>query len=594
MTTIINPDLIPTILPGQIFSRFANDSTIGIRWLTSADPAFYEAINRPIVDLAVRQLILAKALDNLDLRLGHMALFPFLIPPKLVTNGSGDIDIPLAWIWDLHASMPQKWEYPRLAWVKRLNGTNGGSGGSGSSSVYTGKLRLVFTAQLKGSINEVAVFTAEYDIDSPLGFQVSRIVPPDVDDAPVILDSVEATTIDGFIEFRTLDTADTTVQTFYNALVPPGGGSSGSVEPPSTYELADSPTTSAADTYSLTAVSHGTGLLTASAYNLIPVLDADPNIWLEAFNFPFRISASRTSSTPASFPIVIPKGMFSEMDICSPASDQPTGDTSGMFSPVWVNRIERVDVNANNLKFIFATFNLTDDQASTTPIEFADMTLSRTMAAGLVVEIKAIENLFLQAGSDSSLFQQGFGKGHVVLSTKWGGTSSEISDFFDSFMPIIDDPPAAIFTDEATHLAPFAVSRSPKTAPTYGQAQALVGTAARRKVPLHPSDTNRFVDEQDTGKGDPVDFSSASGGLPPDKRENPDIERYGYLGTLVRSFVMLVVNSSGTDHDYDADILPRLTVLLGRAPKHGDEWFDGTRIKRFIEISSDSPGVWIG
>jgi hypothetical protein len=583
----ISPSLIPFIPAGQLFDRLTTDTTLNIRWITAKDPVFYEVENRPIADVTVRQLIIAKAIDNIALRMGHMYLFPFLIVPKLDAGSLGHIELPAAWIWDLHVSLPQKWEYVRLAKIIRLNGSNGGSGGSSGS--YTGNLRLIFTAQIRGSITEVAVFRADYQIDSSLTYQVSRVTVPVTGEEPVTVPASETSTIDGFIEFRTLDVTDSTVQTMLNALVPGGGtGSSGLT----TVDILDGGNVSG-DSYSLTSFAHGTGLLTSSAYNLIPVLDADPNIWLEAFNYPFRITAPRQSTTPTSAPITIPKAIFSEFDICVPVSDQPTGDTSGAFCPCWVNRIERIDGAANQIKFIFATFNITEDQQSTVPIEFADMTLTRTMTPGTVVEIKAIDDLLMATGSSESEQMQGFGRGHAVLSDKWGGSTSEIADFFDAFVPIIDDPPAAIFTDEATHLSSIAVSRSPRNIPTDGQYDALKGTSTRRTSPIVPSDANRYVTEQDGGLGDTVDFSAATSPIPIAQRDNPDINRYGYKGGLVSPLITLVVNSAGTSHNYETDILPRLQALLNRPPRHGDRWLDGTRIKTFVVLDSN-PGIWIG
>jgi len=589
----IPPSVIPLIPPGELFSRLTTDTSISIRFLVAADPVFFEALNRPTTDVAVRQLILAKSLDQIAIRLGHQALFPFVVQPKLVTESSTLIDVPFPWIWDLHVSLPQKWESLRLAVIRRLSGSNAGSGSDGA---YTGKLRLVFTAQIKGSITEVAIFTAEYTIDSPLTFQISRVSAPVADDFPIIVSSNDEDTIDGFINFKLLDTEDATVQTFLNALTPPGLGSEGSAESPNDFEIADNNPggESVEDDFSLSAISHGTGFLTVSAFNSIPTLDSDPNVWLSSFNFPFRIGASRISTTPSTAPITVPKVLFSEFDICAPCSDRPSGDISGAFSPVWLNRIVREDASADKLRFVFATLNITDDQTSNTPIEFAELTLERSFTAGTVVEIKAIDNLLLNTGSGSDdKFLQGFGKGHVVLSDKWGGTTSEIEDFFDAFIPIIDDPAAAIFTEESTIISHFALSRSSKNTPTKGQSEALRGTSARRESPVDPSDENRYVTEQDNGLGDSVDFSSAGGGLPESKRENVDIERFGFKGGLARPLVTLRVNSSGSNHDYDPDILPRLKILLGRDPMHGDQWFDGTRIKTFVE-TSDGQGVWIG
>jgi len=584
----ISPSVIPFIPAGSLFNRLTTDSTFNIRWITNADPVYFEVQNRPTADLDVQLLIVAKAVDNVGLRMSHNYLFPFLIVPKLDAGSLGHLELPAAWIWDLHASLPQKWEYVRLARIKRLSGANGGSTGG-----YSGVLRLIFTAQIKGSITEVAVFRADFTIDSTLDYQISRIIVPATGEEPITVAASETSTIDGFIEFRSLDDTDPTVRGMYDAL-PFGGGSGSSGEMVLSLVDGGAPGGSTDEqSYSASNFAHGTGLLTASAYNLIPVLDSDPNIWLESFNYPFRLGASRQSTTPASSPITIPKAIFSEFDICVPVSDQPTGDTTGAYCPIWVNRIERVDGAANTIKFIFATFNITLDQMSTVPIEFAEMTLSRSGTPGMVVEIAAIENLLMISGGSANLAMQGFGRGHAVLSDKWGGSTSEIEDFFDAFIPIVDVPPAAIYTDESTHISALAVSRSPRNIPDDGQYAALKSTSARRETPIVPSDTNRFVTEKDSGLGDQVDFSAATSPLPPAIRDNPDINRYGFKGGLVRPLITLIINSAGTVHTYDTDILPRLTALLGRPPQFGDTWFDGTRIKVFVIVGSD-PGVWIG
>jgi hypothetical protein len=145
----IDPDLIPSIAPGQIFSTLTEQSSLNVRWISPRDPVFFEVMNRPMADIVVRQLIIAKALDALELRLSHQALFPFLITCK-VDVGTTNIETPISWIWDMHVSIPAKWEYLRLAKIKRISGVNG--------TTPTGSLRLIFTAQEKGSSVEVALF----------------------------------------------------------------------------------------------------------------------------------------------------------------------------------------------------------------------------------------------------------------------------------------------------------------------------------------------------------------------------------------------------------------------------------------------------
>jgi hypothetical protein len=108
------------------------------------------------------------------------------------------------------------------------------------------------------------------------------------------------------------------------------------------------------------------------------------------------------------------------------------------------------------------------------------------------------------------------------------------------------------------------------------------------------SDSNRFVTEQDGGLGDQVDFSAATSPLPPARRDNPDISRYGYKGGLISPLVTLIVNTAGMNHNYEDDILPRLQSLYGRPVRHGDRWFNGTRIMTFVVSDPSVPGVFVG
>jgi len=80
----ISPALVPTVTPGNLFDRLTQDTTLNIRWLTATDPVLFEALNRPMADIALRQLIIAKAVDALQLRLSFQNLFPFLITTKVV------------------------------------------------------------------------------------------------------------------------------------------------------------------------------------------------------------------------------------------------------------------------------------------------------------------------------------------------------------------------------------------------------------------------------------------------------------------------------------------------------------------------------
>jgi len=577
----IDPALIPTISPGSLFERLTTDTTLNIRFLVADDPAFYEALNRPHVDLAVRQLIIAKTLDAVNLRLGHQALFPFLIP-AMVASGTTLFDLPASWMWDMHVSLPKKWETIRLAKIKRVSGVNGTTGPD-----FTGVLRLVFTGQETGSATEVAIFQADYTIDSDLTYQLYPIDIPSATEESVVLNPGESETVAGFIYFRTLDNTDTDVQAFLTAMAPPIAGtdadSDGEFDTPAEYEIVDTPAGGSAigDDYSLSAVSHGTGLLVASATNPIPALDSDAATWLAAFNYPFGEDATRASTSPSG--ITIPPALFKEFSIIAPSSDEPTGDVSGTFNPVWVNRIVRDDASSDTLTFHFATYNLTSSP-STVPIEFATLTLERDWATGRVVSIVPANDLQTTTTASEADFLQEFGRGHVVLSNLWDGTTTTVDDFFDAFIAILDEPPDATFVKEATRLSSFAISRVPRYTPTAGQAAALLGSRAGTS---DPDSDNRYVVEADQGDGDEIDFSTSTD-LAEDKRENPDIERLGYTGALAHRIVRLIVDSSGTSHDYTTDILPRLQILLGRDPDFGDYWWDGTRLKFF------NGDAWIG
>jgi len=556
----IDPSLIPSVSPGSLFSRLTTDSSLNIRWVVATDPVYYETINRPLADEAVRTLIIAKTVDQISLRLSHQSNFPFVIPCK-VDLGSSFPELPVAWIWDMHVSLPKKWEKLRLAHIIRIGGENPSSGTEG----YTGTYRFVFSGVVENSTVEVTLFYADYLIESTLTYQITRITAATSDEGTTPIDPAEVETIDGFMIFRTLDTTDETIATFFDYLAPAGSG----VEVP--YEIADTPAGGSAvtDDFSLEAMSHGTGILTSSAWNAIPALDSDPATWLNAFNYPYRIGADRSTTNPTE--ITIPAALFQEFNIIAPASDEPSDDTSGAFSPVWVSRIERQDVTAGSLKFVFSTYNITD-VPSTTPVEFASLILERNSTSGQVVRITDIQNLLLETGADETEFRQGFGKGHVALSSLWGGTTSEVEDFFDSFVPLAGDQPSAYFTKASTILSSFAISRVPRTVPTQGESEALVGSSARRDTPIHPSDDNRYVTEADQGIGDAVNFTDE--GFP----IIDSVETIGYKGSKIHQ-ILVMIHDSSKGGDWETEIKPRLECLKGGSLVVGDMWWDGTRWK---------------
>ena len=312
--------------------------------------------------------------------------------------------------------------------------------------------------------------------------------------------------------------------------------------------------------------------MTLSATNPIPSVDSTISTWLSTFNYPFDATSTLQSSSVSG--VIIPVGLFREFNMVAPSGDEPTDDISGNFFPVWINRIVRLDPTADTLQFIFATFNV--ESPSLVPVEFAELTVTRTATSGTRLAINPIENLFPTQAGDI-LWRQGFGEGHVVLSDLWGATGGTIDDFFNRFLSIIDDPAQAVFTKEATRIGSFGLSRISKTLPTAGQAAALLGSRADTS---EPNSTNRYVVEADQGLGDQVDFATNTQ-LPEDRRENPDIERFGFTGSLAHRTVKMVMNTDGSNHNYQDDVLPRLRILFGRDPVFGDFWWDGTTLKFF-------------
>jgi hypothetical protein len=570
----INPALVPTVAPGNLFQSLTSDATLNVRWITPTDPVYYEAMNRPLADITLRQLILAKTLDNLSISSGHSTLFPFLVQAK-VTDSLSTVQLPGGWIWDLHISTPYSWQDFRLARIIRIGGVQAGSTGT-----YTGTLRLVFTAITDDSSVETAIFYADYIIDSPLTYQRMRLTACTANIiSGTVINPDEVETIKGFITFRTLPQTDGIVQAFYELLAPSG------ITEMTYYIVATAASPSEVNSYSTVTIPHGTGLLVDSCNNAIPNTDSNASSWLSAFNYPFDISASRTSTGSRS--ITIPSAIFREFNIVAPTGteggDEPTGDVSGFFFPVWINRIEPVGTSNDHMCLYFSTHNTTRTEQSPNAIEFAKLDLYRTMVTGDIVAIEPIPDLLLHSGSDGGLYGQGFGAGHVVLSNVWSATTTVIDDFFEAIGSLLTNE-SVVFLQSSTRVSSFGVSRVPRFMPTDGQCEALEGTTARRASPIPPSTDNRYVTEQDQGLGDTIDLDSQTGITTVD-----GISRYGYTGGLVRKTIQLCIDYTKLPDDtdttanafYEDSVLPRLIILLGRSPIWGDEWYNGTTFLRF-------------
>jgi hypothetical protein len=563
--------MVPSVSPGNLFDRLVNDDTITVRWCTATDPVFYETFNRPMSDITLRQLIVAKAVDQINKNMGYLALFPFLVQPTVENASLQHSNIPIRMFWDMHVSLPAKWVNLRLARVDRLPG---GSNGSGS---YTGTLRFIFTANqsVEGSESsvETALFYADYQIDSGLTYQIAHIKSANTLTGFVATISAgEADTLAGTVTFQTQDTTLVEIASFLDFLVPD----------PSllkSYWLVAA-LGSGSEDFAPTTTPHGTGILVASAYNYITNLDADILNWLTSINYPYDLDSSRQSSDNA---ITIPSGLFREFNLTAPAGDLPTGDVSGLHYPVWVRRIER---DGASMSWYFATYNITDDAPdASTPVEFAKLVLTKDMVQGQVVSIEPLDNL-LQATVNVGYWNQHLGRGHVVLSSKWSVVGGDKDDFFDSVPEISGGTTEVLFSRAATRISSFGVSRIPKYTPTKSQNQALRGSTDRGNSPIVPSDSNRYVCEQDEGLGEQVDFEAESG-FP----SHSAIDRFGYVGTRVHKVVKLVVEPDKTDTSgtyYTNYLLPRLTRLLGRPPVFADQWYNGIN---FLTFNGDS---WIG
>jgi hypothetical protein len=212
------------------------------------------------------------------------------------------------------------------------------------------------------------------------------------------------------------------------------------------------------------------------------------------------------------------------------------------------------------------------------------------MVAGEIVAIQEIDDLLLHSGTDDGLYYQLCpsdnmgGCGHVVLSSVWGATDRTIIDnFFDDFNSLLEGQYAS-FLQNATRISSFGISRVPKFTPTDGQSRAMEGTTASLTAPIPPSEENRFVCELDQGLGNTVDLDAQTGITPVD-----GISRYGNTGGLVRRSVQLCIDYTKLPADtdttanafYEDYVLPRLSILLGRSPIYGDEWYNGTTFLRF-------------
>lgn len=562
----ISPASIPTKAPGSLFSSLTGgDPTLNIRWLTALDPVFFEVLNRPLADITVRQLVIAKALDVINTQLGHQALFPFIIQPTLNVD-THITEFPIGLIWDIHVSMPIKWQDIRLARVERLiGGTNGDT-----ANEFTGTLRLIFSGNLANG-SERYMFYADYVIDSPLAFQRVAISPATsaIAHATNVISQSDGTTVGGYIIFKTLNLLDPNVQALFVDLAPPDN-----ISNPAVYEITNTVSggTNVTEDFDFNSMVHGTGLLTDSAYNAIPPLNTDVQTWITAFNYPFDSDALLKSTDNDIYGnyFAIPPGLFKEFNITAPASDNVSTESNSYT--VYISKIQQIQTGY--LRIFFACRTPTLQAVLSVIEEFAYLDL-RT--SGQPNDLIPIIPLTTSANVTPNTERQ-MGVGYVILSNLWDGTASSIASFFSAFDGIPYDDKIAHYSMSSTRVSSFGVSRISRYSPSFGQASALTGSTSNRAVPIEPSDQNKYVTERDRGLGDRIDLDARFVSV-------AAIERYGYSGGNTHRIVKLVVDSTLVPQDssyYDNVIKPRLNYLLGgRDPEFGDGWYNGTRFLWF-------------
>ena len=567
----IDSSLIPLVSPGSLFVTLTDNPTISVRWLVPQDPHYFDVYNRPMADITLRQLIIAKSVDQLGLRISSRTTFPFLNSPT-VNVATNTVTLPLAWLWDMHTTIKDEYENVRLASIQRFAGNN-----NVTDLDVTGIMRLVFAGNIVGGTSEIGLFYVDYDIGSPLSFQIRSVRPATISEHPNPIPSNESTSIAGFVIFRTLSILDNI--DFFSYIAPPEETelTSTTFVDPNIYEISDTPPggSGSQGDFSFDAMLHGTGLLTASAYNVIPPIGATESTILNALNYPWMQNTNLISTDQYT---TIPALLFSSFIITGPMGNR----NDQIKFPVMLSKIRRLDVNANSLELTFSTNNTIIGSSSTTLIEFAVCIIERNMSPGDIVNIIPLNNLKNVQDSFSEMFGQNFGSGYAILSSRWQSDPS-ITAFFDSFITLITEPPNRFFSAQLSELA---VHRTPLNIPTIGEALALSGSSSRRQIPLHPSNDNRYVTELDQGLGDKIDFRTISGIV-----DNSDIDPVAYRGSLLtRSFILKVNTANNAGFDYQNDILPRIIHLLGRTPIHGDEWFDGTTFKKYDQLSD----AWVG
>ena len=235
---IIDPSLVPDIPTSDLFSRLL-DEDLSIRWLTINDPNFYQALNRPISDVELRQLIIAKALGQALSDTAARQQYPFLIQPE-VDGNTEQVNVPPQIITDLLVSIPSDHRDFRLVRIDRISGDG-----------TDGVIRFIFGAT-DGDNNDVAIAFADYDIDNNKDIQIKNLQAANAVDVPSFTIASNLDQFFGRIIFSTRETD--AISSFLVQIANSGSGQ---------YNIID---TDAADDR-VKAISFGTGLLTSTVWN---------------------------------------------------------------------------------------------------------------------------------------------------------------------------------------------------------------------------------------------------------------------------------------------------------------------------------------
>ena len=245
-----NPSLVPLLSPGTLFKKFINDESVRVRTMTPQDPVYYGSFNRPLYDLELRELMLAKSLDQFSNAAGARLIYPFIIQPKIAV-GTAVIYVPTRLFWDMKVQLPDGWTNLRLASVDRISGTN---------DPYSGIIRFVFVGDhtVGSTTDTLALFYVDYSIASDLTYQIVDVQMPDGSTVPQF--DLSGETLTGKVVFKTGDIDDPTFTTFYNSVE----YSADSTDIVSRFPIVDSEPTDDL-TIDNIAITYGTGLLVPSA-----------------------------------------------------------------------------------------------------------------------------------------------------------------------------------------------------------------------------------------------------------------------------------------------------------------------------------------